>query len=545
MRRTIRLSPNRACKLASQCFGLWAVLASLSAARADEPITYPSQRDAAQSARLDTLFLTRLTETALTTPDFTYSARLTDSHSTRLTDMDSIAPGFPYYRDRWTTDGALGQSEHLFDGSESGSREREVTLDIAPLGYHDAALRGGWWTVARQGSPTKVGEYQGLQSSPFWDLDLLRSDGEYTLDLFGTGLDNESTQAGLHYFTPAHTANLRYQRFLHRLDHDPLTNLPPPGSGAEIIAEDFNVGDDYAVRLQDIRADYSGKLTENVKYHLDVWFRRKMGERQALGTHHGWPSDRIFCRKCHVESQRQEIDWMSTRVEPAIEARIGPITAEYSRPMRTFGQNDSVVTRSYGTVHPYDNYAVDYPYAVVPETMSQTDRLKLRSELPLQTLFYSQLYQGDTRNLQRDTRRRFYGFDIRLSNNYFSRVTFDGFVRYNRQLNQQPPFLVVPEGIAVSVPTAIVPPYGLRHPVDYLRTSTGVDVTWRPFRTSGLADRLTFNGGTELGLLDRSYADIPGSEPTRVPRSGPHLARDPFRGNLDALAPAIRHATAI
>ncbi len=167
-----------------------------------------------------------------------------------------------------------------------------------------------------------------------------------------------------------------------------------------------------------------------------------------------------------------------------------------------------MVTRSYGAVHPYENFAVDDPYAVVPENVSQTDRLKLRGELPLQTRIYSQLHHGDTRNLQRDTRRRFYGFDVRLSNSYFSRMTLDGFVRYNRQLNQLPPFLVPPEDIArVSVPTAIIPPYGLRHPVDYLRTSTGMNANWRPFYTSGLADQLTFNAGAELGVIDRSYAE--------------------------------------
>ena len=147
----------------------------------------------------------------------------------------------------------------------------------------DVAVRGGWWSVDLQGSPTKVGEYQDLTSSPFWDLDLLKSDGDSTLDLFGTGLDNETTQAGLYLFTPAYEANLRYERFLHRLDHDPLTNMPRPGSGAEIIAEDLNVGDDYAVRIQDFRTDVSGKLAENVKYSVDVWFRRKNGRASSAG----------------------------------------------------------------------------------------------------------------------------------------------------------------------------------------------------------------------------------------------------------------------
>ena len=139
--------------------------------------------------------------------------------------------------------------------------------------------------------------------------------------------------------------------------------------------------------------------------------------------------------------------------------------------------------------------------------MWQTDRLKLRTELPQQTFVYAQLFRGTTQNLQRDTHRGSYGFDVRLSNSYFSRMTLSGFVRYNRQLNQLPPFLVPPENKTVLVPTAIVPPYNLRHPIDYLRTSTGADAVWRPFRTGGLADQLAINAGAELGAIGRSYAD--------------------------------------
>ncbi|MHB8952939.1 MAG: hypothetical protein ACYC4U_08145 [Pirellulaceae bacterium] len=488
MRQTNGFSLKKACLWACRCFGLLAALASLRGTWADEWITPPStpRYDAAQI-------------------DFQV-----DPLSARLSELTS--PDSPDDRDTWTADHAPRPSEFFRDESGRGQNKRDVTPPVLPrddpvlpLGYEDVAIRAGWWGVTWQGSPTKVGEYQDLDSSPFWDIDFLKSDRNSTLDLYGTGLDNESTQAGLYLFTPAYEADLRYQRFLHRLDHDPLVNLPRPGSGAEIIAEDLNVGEDYAVRVQDFQTDFSGKLSENVKYHLDVWIRRKKGERQALGTHHGAPRDGFPCRVCHVVSQPQEIDWLSTRVEPAIEARIGPITAEYSRPMRFFGQNDAVVTRSYGSFHPYENIGV-YPYAVVPETVWQSDRLKLRTELPQQTSVYSQIFHGTTHNLHRDTNRGSYGFDVRLSNSYFSRMTLSGFVRYNRQLNQLPPFLVAPEDITLFVPTAIVPPYDLRHPIDYLRTSTGADAVWRPFRTGGLADQLAVNAGAELGAIDRSYA---------------------------------------
>ncbi|MHB8972213.1 MAG: hypothetical protein ACYC3X_20480 [Pirellulaceae bacterium] len=488
MRLTNRLSSKKARVWACRCFGLLAALAGLCGTWGDEWITSPStsRNGAAQT-------------------DF-----VLDPFFTFPTGVGSTAPESPDYHNNQPVGMAPRPLDVFVDDSDPKQNEPDVASSMLPPGYRDVAVRGGWWSVTPQGSVTKVGEYQDLASSPFWDFDLLKSDGDSTLDLFGTGLDNETTQAGLYLFTPAYEADLRYQRFLHRLDHDPLLNMPRPGSGAEIIAEDLNVGDDYAVRIQDFRTDVSGKLAENVKYSVDVWFRRKAGERQALGTHHGMNSGGLPCRVCHVVSQSQQIDWTSTRVEPAIEARIGPITAVYSRPMRFFGQNDSVVTRSYGSLHPYEDYGV-YPYAVVPETVWQSDRLKLRTELPQQTFVYAQLFRGTTENLQRDTHQGSYGFDARLSNSYFSRMTFSGFVRYNRQLNQLPPFLVPPENAILlhtpPVSTAIVPPYNLRHPVDYLRTSTGADAVWHPFRTGGLADQLAINAGAEAGAIGRSYAD--------------------------------------
>jgi hypothetical protein len=468
-------------------FGLLAALAGLAEAQAEERSTSsaPSRSSAAHTgspAAADSTPASDVATTVTHAPD----------------DRDQPAPGAAPHP--WDV---LGDES---DSEQPEKKELDIFSPMLSLGYYDFGLDAGWWTVTREGSATKVGEYQDLTSSPFWHFDLLKSNGESTLDLFGAGLDNETTQSDMYIFTPNYAAKLRYDRFLHRLDHDPLENIPRPGSGSEILADDLDVGDDYAVRVQDLRTDVSGKLAEHVKYDLNVWVRRKAGERQALGTHHGMAYAGYPCRVCHVVSQPQMIDWTSTRIEPAIEANLGPITAEYSRPMRFFGQNDSVVTRSYGSFHPYNDYG-DYPYAVVPETVWQTDRLKLRTELPQKTFVYGQLFHGTTENLDRDTHRRSYGFDLRASNSYFSRMKLSGFVRYNQQLNQFPPFLVTPEEIAVSVPTAIVPPYDLQHPINYLRISTGADAVWRPFRTGGLIDQWAFNAGTEWGMIGRNYAD--------------------------------------
>lgn len=417
-----------------------------------------------------------------------------------------------------------GTSKFYFDADAQDRRADQAPLggyslnsaELIPRVPHpsfvESAFRTGWWQVSQQGAPTKVGEYQDLRSSAFWDVDQMRSNGVRTLDMTLTGFDNESSHADVYFFSPGYTLNFRYERFLHRLDHDPLDNMPDQDNGDGIVKEDLNVGEDYAIRVQDVRTDVRGKLTKDIKYRINLWLRRRKGERQAIGTQHGAPGD-TDCLVCHVQNQRQEIDWLSVRLEPVIEARLGPITLQYSRPMRSFTENDATVTRSYGGFHAYPDYTGDFPYAVVPDTLSQMDRLRLGIDLPAGNRVYSQVHHGDTRNQQRDTRRRYYGFDVRLTNIYFEKLTLNGFTRFNRQLNQLPPFLVPPEDAATSVPTAIVPPYGLRHPIDYLRSSAGGDARWQPFRHSGYAGGLALNAGAEYGWIKRSYAEYQVQEP--------------------------------
>ena len=100
----------------------------------------------------------------------------------------------------------------------------------------NSALRFGWWAVDLKGSPTKVGEYQDLNPSPFWDVDAISSDGVRTWDITLTGLDNESSDARVRYYGPNLSAKFDFERYPHRLDHNPLTGFNllgpiPPRTG--------------------------------------------------------------------------------------------------------------------------------------------------------------------------------------------------------------------------------------------------------------------------------------------------------------------------
>ena len=103
---------------------------------------------------------------------------------------------------------------------------------------------------------------------------------------------------------------------------------------------------------------------------------------------------------CHVLSQRQTIDWTTVEVKPAVEAKFENVTVEYSHTMRTFGADDGIVTRQYTHFNGFspanDVLGPDYDYALVPDNVTQIDRLKVGANLTECNKFYANVYIGDT-----------------------------------------------------------------------------------------------------------------------------------------------------
>ena len=179
--------------------------------------------------------------------------------------------------------------EEFVDG---GPENSNLIFEDAPWQPRFAA-RLGVWGVASSGSPYGVGEWQGLSdATAFWDVQGLTSNGFRTLDFYLNGPEDEATAAGLYFYGgPALSLDIDYDRFIHRLGHPPLggppqppvpPGFPPPtgfydpvqadGGGGTIeqpgyvnFGEDFNPGQDYAIRVQTLDAKFQGNLTENIK----------------------------------------------------------------------------------------------------------------------------------------------------------------------------------------------------------------------------------------------------------------------------------------
>lgn len=374
------------------------------------------------------------------------------------------------------------------------------------------AGRLGWWATNTSGSPTKVAEYEGLGASPFVDVDGLLSDGKRTVDVSATNLDSDSRQVGMNYFAGQTSVRGGYQRYPHRLPHDPLGNMGDAASGQEIIREDLNVGEDYAIRVEEIRASYKYKLNEHITARLNFFNQRKSGVRQANAMTHCFgevPTPPLpppaVPAACHVLSQRQMIDWETVKLEPVLEAKFGPVRVEYSRPMRFFSQDDQIVLGQFWEVGPH--FPVERPYAFVPDNVSQIDRVKVAADLGCDTDLYARLSAGDTEDKFRETHRNVQSYDVRLTNRSWDRLSLTGYITANKQTNQFPPFFLPEEVRELSVPNAWVPPYGIRHPIDYSTTMAGAEAGWRPFGNAGSARGLLLTAGWEQGSLHRTYAD--------------------------------------
>jgi hypothetical protein len=421
---------------------------------------------------------------------------------------ETLLPGTIVDRD--PTDGASIDGIVL-DGAPPGSNLIVLPGGVVLPQRTRLAARLGYWTVDYEGNPAKVGEYQSLKSSPFLDIDGLHTDGVRSLDFYGSVLDRDAQQGGFRYYGPSYKARLDYEGYLRRLDRDPFDYfvdfdqqpprpLPGPPANYRDMKEDLTVGNDFAIRVQQLNTSFGGQLSEHLKWRLNVWGMRKHGQRQASAMAHCFVAPNatdtngnpVTGPACHILSQSQRIDWLTGEIEPVIEAKYGPVTVEYSRTMRTLNTDDQRVTR------PYDGFGFngELPYAMVPENITEIDRLKVGVALPENRHGYARLYTGHTQNELRDIDREFRGYDLRCTDQSVAGLSLTGYVKNYVQTTDLPRVLL-PEETMDSI----------RAPIDFDRMIAGFGTSWQPFYDEwSLRSRLRLSGGYEYRDLKRGNA---------------------------------------
>ena len=392
---------------------------------------------------------------------------------------------------------------------------------LSKIGEPDDTLVSlGAWFTRYTGSVVKTGEYQGTSPSPFWVIDGLYSNGYRTLGIYGNQTDNESNQASIHYFQPNFVTDFDYQRFIHRLEHVSLDNFTPSNpitdktnfpANSTALGKDLHLGQEFAIRVDELRSSTGWKINDNLRVRVDFWQMRKFGERQENAVAHCFVAGAGGSKNCHVLSQSQHIDWTTTEVTPRLEARFGPVTLEYSRPMRQFSDNDQVVSRDYNNGSLFVPSSAGgmiwgtYPYAIVPQTLTQIDQLKGSVDLGPTRQFYGFGMVGNTDNRDRDVHRDFNSGDVRFTDWTIPRTSVTLYAKtYNQTGNRPTSFLA--DGSDTQFLTPALAAAEIRSPIEYHRNTAGIKGSWRPDFGVGLFKDVTFTGGWEYDYLKRENA---------------------------------------
>lgn len=299
-----------------------------------------------------------------------------------------------------------------------------------------------------------------------------------------------------------------------------------------MFGEDFSAGRDYALRVQQLKGNFQGDLTENLKWRLNVWGLKKEGIRQVNSTQHCFNSTSDPAKptpggSCHVVSKPQHVNWLTMEIEPVIEARFGWLTMEYSRTMRSFQQDDEIVTGNFSrgtTAYGLGPNAQNSAYAYVPENFTEIDRLKFRGQLAPNTDLYAVGHLGNTHNEFRDSDRKFYGVDGRLTNTSVDGLAVTVYGKTDTQRNSEDLTSLSaagrfpgqenlwsetnPNGVPTA-PDQIYAPNAdyYQNLVDRDYLAAGIKGRWRPFYDACDWRRGTaLTGGYEWSQLERDNA---------------------------------------
>jgi opacity protein-like surface antigen len=162
-------------------------------------------------------------------------------------------------------------------------------------------------------------------------------------------------------------------RFLHRLDHDPLTNVDPdPEAQHEFPFVDNNPDDVYSTTRTEIinKTDLVIPSFPNLKIKSQVRYVHENGLQQARTSDH--------CTVCHIDAQTQGIDQKTRDFIIGAEYKTKGVAVSYSHLGRTFENKASPVYHEY--TNPYGSlvFSGTQEFALIPDSEKNADTLKAK-----------------------------------------------------------------------------------------------------------------------------------------------------------------------
>jgi hypothetical protein len=175
----------------------------------------------------------------------------------------------------------------------------------------------GAWFDDEDGSPDAVAEYQPTGGSPALGLMMSTHQSWGSLLIAAHGTHSDQQDGVLSFdLKRALRSETTYTTLLHRLGHDPMTNLEATSNNGKVVFhEDLDPLQEYDLtyRLFEHRTEIQLPNLSAVTLAFEYRDQQRKGHRQAFTTSH--------CDTCHVTSQSHALDEKTT--DATFEAKVG------------------------------------------------------------------------------------------------------------------------------------------------------------------------------------------------------------------------------
>ena len=321
----------------------------------------------------------------------------------------------------------------------------KIKVDVTP-GYH---------FIGHDDEMTKVGEYESLSSGAQGEVNVKADIGLFNADVHAFYYDEDEKEWSAYMdMGRVLRVDYSYDSFLHRLQHDYLykdeprfpKNIPPNGvnnglvafnpfwvydpgtnsvslEGAQMVAaDDMDVGRDYQIFRSHQQAHVKMQLPffPYIVPEVKVSEENKRGWRQAT-----FMSGK--CTPCHIVGVGRRVNEHTGDVTAGFTAKYGIVTASYFHTWRHFDNEAETPQWTFDGVYTpnptmndffskrllYDNERGGY--AEVPDVRKDTDKVKVRVDLPYHTTVYASYVSSDVEN---NYTNKDYGIDA-----YSGRIT--------------------------------------------------------------------------------------------------------------------------
>lgn len=310
----------------------------------------------------------------------------------------------------------------------------------------------------------KVGEYtplnKGLRPVAAIALTGVSNSIFYSLKSYYSGDTKDQSHVATVDAGRVVTAKVSFDSMIHRLDHDPLTNLDVASEARSgVFHTDYDPTKQYQISRSEFTANTQLKVPALpfLKLYANYRDEHREGEYQARTL--------SKCSSCHVVAKSRSINNSTKDYNLGSQLSFGKVNLDYSYTKRTFRENEAAPTHTYLTkLHPekvspvfnsriqYDSADGPLPFDILPDTDKQTHLIKanapITNTMTLSGHYLSTSVKNNYNGLTSDSTAFAGGFSMRVGqkgifNARFSQIRIKNetvFVDVNEPLDVAGPF---------------------------------------------------------------------------------------------------------